>query len=197
MNDRDQRPEVAFLIEEYKNIAATHDKMRDLQIRLFNYFLLLSAFPFTVAGLVFRNSSFDLLSGPRWLHVVFVFAGFGNLLLTVALIDARWGQYRYARTVNLIRRYFADKNSELSEYLFLPTSGDRPSWTWSALGFVEYHVVFMVVVGIIFTGYGIEGIAPASCVKLTVGVAVSIYFALFLFLYRHTHERYEKSRGTK
>ncbi len=190
-----ETPEVAFLIEEYKNIAATHDKLRDVQIRLFNYFLLLSAFPFTVAGLVFRNSNFDLLSSPKWLHVVFVFAGLGNLLLTLALIDARLGQYRYARTVNLIRKYFADKNTELSKYLFLPTSADVPSWT--SLGFIGYHVVFMVLVGVLFTGYGVQGIAPSSCVKLTVGVAVGIYLALFLFLHLRTLGRYKKSKGIK
>ena len=36
---------VEFLLEEYRNIAATHDRMRDVINRMFYYFLLLSAVP--------------------------------------------------------------------------------------------------------------------------------------------------------
>src|SRR2546425_526516 len=113
MTNGQSSPEVLFLVEEYKNIAATHDKQRDMLSRLFNYFLLLSAFPFTVAGITFRAGGFDLMSAPVGLHILFLVVGIGHLFLGLTLVDARLGQYRYARTVNAIRKYFSDKSPAL------------------------------------------------------------------------------------
>ena len=98
MADSEKKSETVFLIEEYKNIAATHDKLRDLLVRLFNYFLLLSAFPFTVAGIVFRSGGFNLFAAPGEIRILFLFVALGDLCLAVALFDARLSQYRYART---------------------------------------------------------------------------------------------------
>ena len=145
MGDSENKPETAFLIEEYKNIAATHDRLRDLLVRLFNYFLLLSAFPFTVTGLVFRNGGFNLFAAPGEIRVLFLFVAFGDLCLAVALFDARLSQYRYARTVNSIRKYFSDSFPAIAGYLYLPTSSDIPSW--SSLGFVWPQLFFMLITG--------------------------------------------------
>jgi hypothetical protein len=71
MNEEPNRAEITFLIEEYKNIAATHDRLRDELGKLFNYFLLLSAFPFTVAGIVFRQGDFNLLAAPQEVPIYF------------------------------------------------------------------------------------------------------------------------------
>jgi hypothetical protein len=65
MSQTSDDPKALFLIDEYKNIAATHDNLRDLLGKIFTNFLLLSAFPFTVAGIVFRNGGFDL--SKAWL----------------------------------------------------------------------------------------------------------------------------------
>jgi len=61
---RAQDSSVEFLLEEYRNIAATHDRMRDVINRMFYYFLLLSAIPFTVATIVFRDTEFDIQTLP-------------------------------------------------------------------------------------------------------------------------------------
>ncbi len=117
MIEESKKTEVAFLVEEYKNIAATHDKLRDLLARLFNYFLLLSAFPFTVAGIIFGRGEFDLLSAPMGLHFLFLIVGVGHLFLNLSFVHARLSQYRYDRTVNAIRKYFADNVPDLKDYL--------------------------------------------------------------------------------
>jgi hypothetical protein len=85
ISDEPNKAEITFLIEEYKNIAATHDRLRDALGKLFNYFLLLSAFPFTVAGIVFRQGDFDLLAAPQGLHFLFLFVGIGDLFLTLTV----------------------------------------------------------------------------------------------------------------
>ena len=191
-------PAVAFLIEEYKNIAATHDKLRDMLARLFNYFLLLSAFPFTVAGIMFQKGNLDLLAAPLSLHLLFFAVGVGHLFLTLSLIDARLSQYRYARTVNAIRKYFVDSDARLSGYLFLPTSTDVPSW--EDLGYIEYQVLFMTWVGAIFTGYGVLGseavvARPWSIAAALAGIAV--YTAAYKTFRTIILRRFQKHRGIK
>jgi hypothetical protein len=188
MPETDNKPE-AFLIEEYKNIAATHDKLRDLLVRLFNYFLLLSAFPFTVAGIVFRNGGFNLFDIPGEIRVLFGFVAIGNLCLAVAMVDVRLSQYRYARTVNAIRRYFKDSVPGISEYLYLPTSSDLPSST--SLGFVWPQLAFMVLTGMFFVACGTYGI-HSKCLMLA---ALAAYLGLYAGLHVWTVRRFQKHKG--
>ena len=125
---------VRFLFEEYKNVAATHDKLRDVIIRIFNYFLLLSAAPFTVAGVMYQAGGFNLLQAPPSMHILFLVVGAGHLFLALTILDARLSQYRYARTVNAIRQYFAETHREIAPYLYLPTDRTNPPFT--RLGYV-------------------------------------------------------------
>lgn len=193
MADQGQKPEITFLIEEYKNIAATHDKLRDLLVRLFNYFLILSAFPFTILGLMLRNSGgLDLWSPPHGLRPLFVFIGMGDLLLALALMDARLSQYRYAKTVNLIRCYFLDNSPALKNYLYLPVDVTVPHW--HNFGFVGYQLYFMSIVGMVFVGYGLTGPA-ASHLWSVVGMVA--YQVSFWVMRKRTIRRYQKDRGIR
>lgn len=191
MSQNGDDPKALFLIEEYKNIAATHDNLRDLLAKIFTNFLLLSAFPFTVAGIVFRNGGFDLFSAPNGIHVVFIFAGCGDMLFALALLEARLGQYRYAHTVNLIRKYFTDNSPGLNEYLVLPTSASIPAW--SSLGFVWYELVFMIVVATAFFAYGIQGFLHPSCVIL----ASILFTVLYVALHFYTLSKFKRHGAMK
>ena len=192
-------PEVLFLVEEYKNIAATHDKLRDLLGRLFNYFLLLSAFPFTVAGIIFRDGGFNFASAPVSLHLLFIVVGVGHLFLALTLVDARLGQYRYARTVNAIRKYFLDHAPSLAPYLYLPVDSNVPSW--EDLGYIGYQVHFMYGSGAAYTAYG-AGAAAAHFGSISMGIAASVvtaigYLAAYTTLRKQILGRYQKHKGIK
>ena len=189
MSEAPANPESVFLIEEYKNIAATHDKLRDLLVRLFNYFLLLSAFPFTVAGIVFRNGGFNLFAVPGEIRVLFLFVAVGDLCLAGALVDVRLSQYRYARTVNAIRRYFKESVPAISDYLYLPTSSDLPSWT--SLGFVAPQLYFMVLTGIFFVVCGTYGFRSVCFMLFAVLIYIGLYAALHVWIAR----RFGKHKG--
>jgi hypothetical protein len=191
VTDSEKKPEIVFLIEEYKNISATHDRLRDLLVRLFNYFLLLSAFPFTVAGIVFRNGGFNLFAAPGEIRTLFLFVAFGDLCLAVALFDARLSQYRYARTVNSIRRYFSVSVPEISDYLYLPTSSEMPSW--SSLGFVWPQLYFMLFTGSLFVACGTYGVR-SLCVTVT---AVAAYIGSYFALHFWTVRRYSRHKGIR
>lgn len=180
--DEKKKAEVTFLIEEYKNIASTHDKLRGELGRLFNYFLLLSAFPFTVAGIMFRQGGFDLLAAPQEVHVLCAIVGFGHLFLALSIVHARRRQYEYARTVNMIRKYFADNAPSLRAYLVLPISTDSPSY--KKLGHISYQVSFMILVGSIFVAYGSFGIVPheeAFCIAVA---TLLLYWLIYLLFKR-------------
>ena len=66
-----QQATVQFLLEEYRNIAQTHDRLREVGMRLMYFVLILSAFPFTLAGFVFREQEFDFFAAPLSLHLFF------------------------------------------------------------------------------------------------------------------------------
>lgn len=191
--DGKDAPEVVFLVEEYKNIAGTHDKLRDIVSRHFNYFLLLSAFPFTVAGIMFRSGGFDLWDPPAGLRPLFCLVGLGHLFLTLGLVDARLSQYRYAKTVNLIRKYFVEKTPGLSNYLYLPTEVQVPRW--ENLGFIEYQVWFMVIIGTLFVGYGCMGLAGGGKGIAMGLLAMAAYVGSYWYFRASAVKGYKAHRG--
>ena len=185
---------VQFLLEEYKNIAQTHDRLRDVGMRLMYFILILCAFPFTLAGFVFREQEFDFFAAPLSLHLLFLVVGLGIFVLAYALLDARLGQYRYARTVNEIRRYFAENDANLQKFLYLPTSRKIPDM--SNLGFVGIQLLFIVPIGGLFTAYGVIGITHDLVWRWVVGlVVITAYFVLFHSLRRQHTKNFEKMIG--
>ncbi len=190
----ERRPTVQFLLEEYRNIAQTHDRLREVGMRLMYFILILSAFPFTLAGFVFREQEFDFFAAPLSLHLLFLVVGVGIFVLAFALLDARLEQYRYARTVNEIRRYFAENDPNLQNFLYLPTSSKVPDM--SKLGFVGIQLLFIVPIGGTFTAYGILGLTYDPIWRWVLGLGgIVIYLAAFHLLRRWHASNYEKTIG--
>jgi hypothetical protein len=185
---------IRFLLEEYRNIAQTHDRLRDVGMRLTYFILILSAFPFTLAGFIFRDTEFNFFAAPLSLHLLFLIVGLSIFVLAFALLDARLGQYRYARTVNEIRRYFAKNDPGLKSYLYLPVSREIPDM--SNLGFVGIQLLFIVPLGGLFTGYGVLGFTAEPIWRWIAGILVTgIYFLSFYLLRRWHTSNYEKIIG--
>jgi len=195
ISEEENKAEITFLIEEYKNIATTHDKLREEIGRLFNYFLLLSAFPFTVAGIMFRQGEFKLLSAPQELHYLFLVVGVGHLFLTLTMVDARHGQNRYAWTVNLIRKYFVDKAPNLNSYLYLPKTADVP--TLGNLGHVTYQVYFMNLVGAAFVAFGVLGTVLSQWAPLAALAAAIAYLGAYKSFRKRILARFQTARSKR
>ncbi len=187
-------PVTQFMLEEYRNIANTHDRLREIISRLFNYFLILSAVPFTVAGVVFGRdpqTTFDLFDAPDSIYALSLVVGVGHLFLALASIDARLGQYRYARTVNLIRSYFANRDQRLVPFLYLPTTEEAPRW--EDLGFVGTQVLFMVVVGVLFVAYSAYGLIEDLPWRIVSPIIIGSAYLLFYWAQRRRLiERYQR-----
>lgn len=189
-----QKATVQFLLEEYKNIAQTHDRLRDVGMRLMYFILILSAFPFTLAGFIFREQEFDFFAAPLSLHLLFLVVGLGIFVLAFALLDARLGQYRYARTVNEIRRYFAQNDPRIQDFLYLPTTRQIPDM--NKLGFVGIQLLFIVPIGGLFTSYGVTGLTHATVWRWVIGLTAIVAYCLGFHYLRKRHARnYEKTIG--
>lgn len=192
----DKRATVQFLLEEYRNIAQTHDRLREVCMRLMYFVLILSAFPFTLAGFIFREQEFDFFKAPLSLNLLFLIVGLGIFILALALLDARLGQYRYARTVNEIRRYFAEQDVSLQNFLYLPTSKQIPDM--KKLGFVGVQLIFIVPIGALFTGYGMQGLINDQMWRWIAGILVIIIYVIGFYVLRRWYaSKYEESIGHK
>jgi hypothetical protein len=187
MSDEQNSKSTRFMLEEYHNIAATHDKLRDHTAHLFNFFLIMTAVPFTIAGIALKNVGFDLFHAPPSLHLLFLLLGAVDFFMAMAIVDARLDQYRYARTVNLIRAYFADLDKEIIPYLYLPTSPTIPPF--SKLGYVGSQANVVAAIGALYTGYGMLWVFEQKAsfpfgVSGVLAIAVAIIYVAAYILYR-------------
>jgi len=176
-----ENPSVEFLLEEYRNIAATHDRMRDIINRMFYYFLLLTAIPFTVASIVLHGTEFNILSIPQSLGWLFVIISASILFLSLACASARFRQNQYAKTVNGIRGYFANNDATILPYLYLPTATEKPRIAY--FGHVFWYLLAMTLVGGTYACFGSFSLLSANFLTgLGAFLGYTCVLALFIWL---------------
>ena len=150
-----------------------------------------------LAGFIFREQEFNLFAAPITLHLLFLIVGIGIFPLALALLDARLGQYRYARTVNEIRRYFSENDPNLIGFLYLPVTKNIPDMR--NLGFVGIQLWFILPIGGLFTAYGIYGLVGLITGPLyqwpVGGATFAVYWLVFRFLRRRHASKYEEMIG--
>ncbi len=132
-----------FMLEEYKQIVITFSETQKQIIELFKVYLAVVGVPITVLA-----ASLKIVAGPGSVGgndvitlenlpsiVVAVLAGVAvmGLMVAMMLISRRMQLVAYARTVNSIRRYFAELDEEVGskrlrviKYLELSTSDAHP-----------------------------------------------------------------------
>jgi len=176
-----------FMVEEYKNIANTHDKLRDSLSLIFNYFLIISAIPFTLLG--FNASSPNYFFESFMIPLFFVLVSTGNMFLALSMYSARLSQYRYARVVNLIRKYFCDQDNNLEEYLYLPTTDQKPRL--ENPGYIKYQIIYMIVVSAI---YMIVGLVGFRFLFVYCFLVIVVYILIFAYLFIEIYKRFKKEK---
>lgn len=187
---------VEFLLEEYRGIAATHDRMRGIINQMFYYFLLLAAVPFTVASIVLRGTEFTILSIPQSLGWLFVIISASILFLSLACASARFRQNQYARTVNGIRAYFADNDATILPYLYLPTATEKPQIKY--LGHVFWYLLAMTLVGGTYACFGTFSLLSADFLtglEAFVGYTCVLILFIWLSLRLYSRKASEQSPG--
>lgn len=145
-----------FMLKEYESIAAAHFDSQDGLRQQFRFYLLIAAVPLTVLGLVLREPSqaipvrqIGLLDLPPFLGLVFLGIGLLGTLMLLSMINTALDATLYARTVNGIRNYFANRaetlGADLAPYLKMPRNMDQPKyfhiraffWQVVMLGFIN------------------------------------------------------------
>lgn len=154
-----------FLLAEYENIAAAFFNSRDVLAKWVKYYLLVMAAPFSFIAFIYKTepNSFDILKLPSTLTILITLIGFIGFFLSFIIIDSGLDSILYARTVNGIRKYFADNENlqNIKRYIVLPVDTNTPKY----LKIGELFWI-TIVTGIINSFY-IAIAMPQNCIVKT------------------------------
>lgn len=135
-----------FMITEYERISTAYFGLRDQVNEWFKVYLTLIGLPLTILAAVMRFSNDEvdhtLDTIPdivAWLLLIVSILGF---FVTISIISMRMEMILYARTINIVRRFFADKDKELHTYLVLPKTDSKPPY-YEKLNTMFWQVLIM------------------------------------------------------
>jgi hypothetical protein len=128
-----------FMIQEYDRISTAYFGLRDQVNEWFKIYVTLIGLPLTVLAAVTNisagSTNTNLSSIPTIVSSLLAVVSLLGVFVTFSIISMRMEMILYARTINGIRRFFADLDkltisrtqpSELAKYLILPTSDKQP-----------------------------------------------------------------------
>ncbi len=129
-----------FMLTEYERISTAFFGLRDQVNEWFKAYLTIVGFPLTVLAAVMKisnsnNFSTDLNNLPNVVAGLLVLVAFLGFFVCLSIISMRLEMILYARTINGIRRYFGNQDTELPKFLILPTSDKVPPFyeVWRAM----------------------------------------------------------------
>jgi len=169
-----------FMLVEYEKIASAYFGLRDQSNEWFKAYLALIGLPLTVLAAVLKlgdgNLSDTLGDLPQLVAALLVLVSFLGFFVTLSVISMRMEMILYARTINLVRRYFGDQDEKLRKFFILPTSDVLPPFyeAWRAM---FWQVIMLGFLDSIILTVGIQSLS-------TCGWAISIFIGV-LFLLLH------------
>jgi hypothetical protein len=135
-----------FMMQEYAQIASAYFGLRDQINEWFKAYLALVGLPLTVLAAALKlgedQKSISLWQLPDVVSGLLVAVAFLGFFLAMSIISMRLEMILYARTINGIRRYFAEADSQagahqplLLPFLILPTTDSMPPFyeSWRAM----------------------------------------------------------------
>jgi hypothetical protein len=124
-----------FMLEEYKQIAKALSDLYPQKSNLLKFYITLISIVSTALGSLIVLKSGELtkigidyidLELGQIIGILFgILAIVGGLIMCSA-IGLRIEMLMYARTINCVRRYFADKYPSIKKYLVLPIHDEKP-----------------------------------------------------------------------
>lgn len=137
---------VDFMLEEYKQIANGYQDLHTQHNELVKFFISLVAIPASILAIASQllgnliqtdttisNSMIEIVIPV--LGILLIALSFIGLAVFIALIFIRKEALLYVKTINCIRRYFIDKdtNKDIENYLLLSSRDTFPKF-WEGLG---------------------------------------------------------------
>ena len=121
-----------FMLEEYRVIATAFHYMKDQRSKMIKHYLTLITLPLGLLAAVrtFGDFPTELTELPMIVGVFAFVIGLVGVLINAVLIQMRFQIINYARTINLVRQYFAKETEgpSIVKYLALPMTDDRPHY---------------------------------------------------------------------
>ena len=150
-----------FMITEYDRISAEYLGLQGQVNDWFKAFLTIVGFPLTVLAATLKLGSADISASlnflPDIVAAVLILVSLLGFFVTVTIIAMRMEMILYMRTINIIRRYFGDKDNDLVKFIILPTSDKLPIF-FEAWGPVFWQIILMGLVDGIVGGLGINNL---------------------------------------
>jgi uncharacterized HAD superfamily protein len=118
-SSRDSNEFGEFLLSEYSNIAQAHFKTIETISEFLKHYLTIISAPIAVLGFIVsvgsvRAMDYKVLTGAASIAaILFMIISFVGLMALLYIINLRMDALLYARTVNGIRKYFYDRESQL------------------------------------------------------------------------------------
>jgi len=164
-----------FMIQEYDQIASAYFGLRDQVNDWFKTYLSLIGLPLTVLVAVLRFAEeqlpISIAQLPDVVAGLLVLVAALGFFVALSIVAMRMEMILYARTINGIRRYFAELDQkakskgggrELAAYLVLPTSDSIPPFfeSWRAMfwqviiiGFIDGAILAVAVQSLLRVGW--------------------------------------------
>lgn len=182
-----------FMLTEYERISNAYFGLRDQVNEWFKAYLTLVGFPLTVLAAVLKisgeNISTSLDDLPDIVSALLIVVSLLGGFVTLSIISMRMEMILYARTINGVRRYFANADIKLVDYLILPTCDIKPPFyeSWRA---IFWQVLLIGILdGIIMFG-GIQGLFKFGLpLKILIGLMFMIAHWLVYRLMAWKRER--------
>lgn len=196
-----------FMIEEYEQIASAYFGLQDRVNEWFRLYITLVGLPLTVLAAtigsdIFSDGSADsvsIASLPEVVSGLLILVAMLGVLVTLTIVNTRIEMILYARTINLIRRYFAElersKSStdekddiRLADYLILPTTDTLPPF------FEPWRAIFWQVLLVGFLDGILLGVAANSLFLSLIWATLAgiLMLVLHFFIYWFSASRRDK-----
>lgn len=149
------------MVTEYDRISTAYFGLQNQVNEWFKSYLTVIGFPVTILIAILRlvpsENEITFTSLPNILAGLLLIIALLGLFITISIISMRMEMIMYARTINLVRRYFAVNNEKLLDYLSLPKTDTKPGfyekkdsliWQISIMAIIDGALISIVVVNL-------------------------------------------------
>jgi len=189
-----------FMLTEYERISTAFFGLRDQVNDWFKAYLTLIGFPLTVLAAALKigtgNISASLTELPDIVSALLMLVSILGFFVTVSIISMRMEMILYARTINIVRRFFGDNDKKLVNFLILPTSDRMPPF-YEAGRAIYWQIVFMGLLDGIILGLGVNNLFKTDWItSLIAGTGFVIIHLVVYRLFASIREKQWKVRFT-
>ena len=187
-----------FMLREYETIAAAHFDSQSGLRQHFRFYLIIAAFPLTVLGFASSHAPANanaqliaLFNLPPFVSTVFIGTGILGTLMSLAMIHSAFDCVLYARTVNGVRAYFADRakwlNVDLKPYFVMPLSKVKPRYFH--FGSFFYRQILISLVNAAYVALGVQNFWKRVCWTISLFALLALGGVLIYPLFCLMRER--------